>query len=229
MRSPIGRTRNTSRRLAAVLVMTACLVAVWGSGGSIAGASSLISRVSATTKQLRRGLVDVAAVAGIPGFERLRPISAKDQPRFVDPDPRGPCGARIKSLNLSKGASAVFVGPGLTVSDTIVGVSERRARAFMDANLADAQPGCAPYDSMADQTTTQHVEPTIVALPAVGDQRFGEVGRIESGGRTVYYAAVSVRRAAHVAVGLAIGAAPIKADSLQSYATVIDDHLRHLA
>ena len=52
------------------------------------------------------------------------------------------------------------------VTDTIVELTGQRAQAFMDAFLADATPGCGPFESMTNRGFAQTVKPTIIDFPS---------------------------------------------------------------
>lgn len=206
--------------LVVVLVLAAC------SDGSDPVESNT-PRIHSTFKELEPGLITAAQVeqAGLPPVRR---VPDQDAPVFENPDPRGPCGAPIDQPDLSRGATVVFAGRGFVLTESIVELTEDRARTFMDAFLADATPGCGKFDSMTNQGVVQTVTPTVVDLPAVGDQRAGINSAFTTEGQTAHGGAVLVRRGTRVAFGVVFAGSPVADDVVRELAIQVDQSLARL-
>jgi hypothetical protein len=95
--------------------------------------------------------------------------------------------------------------------------------------INDSHPPCRPYASTTNTGATQHVDPTIVNLPAVGAQRSGALLKITIGDQTTYGGAVVVRRGGYVGSITVISTLPVSSDLLSALAPRVDAEIRHVA
>lgn len=218
-----GRRRSRIGALTILVLVTAAC------SGATTDIQSNTPRVRSSARELRPGLLTARDVAKVPGLPELERVPENEAELFENPDPRAPCGAPIDQPDLSRGATAVFASSAFTLSDTVVALSEDAARSYLDANLADATPGCGPYRSRTNQGFTQTVTPTIVDIPPVGDQRVGQRGRIDVQDQILYIGAVLIRRGDKIVFSLVISAKPIRDDTVQALAQRIDEAAARLS
>jgi hypothetical protein len=131
---------------------------------------------------------DVAAATGAQDF-RSTPIEAV---LLRNPDPRGPCGARISIPDPSDGAATEFKGPELTIY--AITLSTPDGQHWIDQVRADSRPGCGAYDSQVALRGAQTVTPLgTIGLPAVGDDRIAYDSRVTTSTEHVVGTFVLVR------------------------------------
>jgi hypothetical protein len=185
------------------------------SSGS-SGAGSSTSRVEARSARLEPGLIRQTQLDGIPGLEGLTKRRLEDASVFENPDPRGPCGAVVPSLDLTGAAIAAFAteSGSRILFAAVVPMGEQNARAYMDAMLADAHPGCASWQSKTNTGQTQKVTPTIVSLPPIADQQTGMSGHVTVGAASGTIAAVSFRLGSRLVLAQYLGADPLEPETL---------------
>jgi hypothetical protein len=212
-------------RVAFGALMAIALALCTGFGG-VVHAFRTTDPVTSTDKTVRPGLL---RPADLDGFGTVKSVPLNKAKLFEDPDPRGPCGVKITPPRLSKGATRVFQAPGGVIIDTVVRVSEQRARALMDAMEHDAIAACPAYTSTTNTGAEQTVMPTLVDLPMVGDQRVGGTAAITVGGQTGYAGTVRIRRGRYLDFAVAFSGIPVRPDVVRVLAERMDGALRRLS
>jgi hypothetical protein len=228
-----GSPASSLRRAAVLLGVSVALVVVLGAcsiGASTGGkAESNTPRIRSTATDLQRGLVTNDELSKVSGLPRLRRVPLKNAPLFENPDPRGFCGAPIDQPDLSKGATAIFAANSATVSDTIVRLDETAARSYLDAAIADTQPGCPTFRSATNTGDQQTVNPgNVVALPPLGDQQTAGTATISVSGQTLHVGQVLVRRGDVLAFAVIFSTRPVPVRTVQQYATAVNTALTKL-
>lgn len=176
------------------------LVALAGVGCSSDGdrPASQTPRVTTdnTTSELKSALLttaDVRAVQGLPND--LAVTSLDDMSVYEDPDPRGPCGAKIAPPDFSDGVGVAFRSTSLGGFHFVVEPLGGAAGTYIDRLAEDTQQGCAPYDSTTNTGTTQHVQLVrTIELRSIGDQSHAAILEITNQGQTFSAAELVVRR-----------------------------------
>ena len=207
---------------AGVAAMTAC------SGGSTTTAiPSNTPHIRSTAASLRPGLITTKDLRSVPDLPTLEPVPLKQTNAFENPDPRGPCGAKISQPDLSKGATAVFESQApLTLSDTVLNLGTAAATNYLSTLLADARPGCPPYESTTRQGQTQTVTPSAFLDPLnAGAQRLVVLEKATVNDQTGYLGYAVVRRDGLIAITMVVSALPVSSDTIQALATQVGDAL----
>ncbi len=207
-------------RLPIVALVIACSAAACSGGDTTVESNT--PQIQSGAKKLEPGLVTLRDLAEVPGLPKLTTTPTADAPLFENPDPRAPCGAPIEQPDLSKGAVGVLSSNALDLVSSVVSLGEVEATRFMDATLADARPGCAPYESTTNQGTTQTVNPEIVEVPPVGDQRFAQTATIEVQGQTLYTGAALVRNGGILATSLIFSQVPVDPDTVAALTSAVN-------
>ena len=207
------RGRRVTRLIVVLVAMTAVGACSSSADSSI---KSSTPRLKSSAARLEPGLLRQRQIEGIPGLEGLTKRRLDDTSAFENPDPRGPCGAVVPELKMSDGAIRVFAtGNGSQVFfSSIVPMGEPKAKAYMDAMVADAYPGCSPFHSTTNTGRTQEIDPTVVTLPPIADQQVGELGKVSVGGVTGHIAGVIFRQGGLVVSAQYLGADPLDAETL---------------
>lgn len=186
------------------------------------GGRSSTPRLRTSDDQLERGLLNLDSLRAVPGLSNVTAQPTEESAVFQDPDPRGPCGAVISPLSLSRSAVAVFVGPGITVIELVIQTSEGKARTYFDEMLEDAKPGCQAYASKTNQGKTQRVDTELVELGPLGDQRLGLRAEIDVGSQTIHFGRASIRIGNRVAEGIVSANQPVSETMLLEIAKQIE-------
>ncbi len=163
------------------------------------------------------------SVASITGFEGVVATPFSDSEVFENPDPRGPCGGESPSPPLEGTAGAVFAGAAVTVVQVVAEGPE--ADEFFDAQIADIDEPCGPYQSTTNVETAQQVdEIEVTELP--GERGFFLTGRIVTPDQTAFTASGLVRNDAGVtSLVFAVAAEPIPSSAIESLIRLADAEL----
>lgn len=210
----------------AVVVLGAC------SSGSSTGerAKSNTPRIQSTARELQRGVVTAEELRAITGLPRLQPVPLKNAPLFENPDPRGPCGARISQPDFPKRAIAVFAANSVMVFEAVARLDEGTARAFVDSIIADAKPGCPPFESLTNTGAQQTVIPGItVELPQLSDQQIARTESISVLGHSNEAAEVLIRRGGLVALAAIFAERRVPVRTVQQFAAAVNSALGRLS
>ena len=111
--------------------------------------------------QLTKSLVSLEEIEDIPdapGELVEQPI--QDVSAFENPDPRGPCGAKISQPTFEDAALVAFATtqpPHSTIVQAVWDLPDDEAEEFLEAHRRDARPGCPTYTS-STPTGTQEVQ-----------------------------------------------------------------------
>jgi hypothetical protein len=157
-----------------------------------------------TTSDLRRvdGMpTDVQAVAGNGGLTE-------------DTDPRGPCGTTIAQPDLSSGATIGIGSASISGVQSVLRPTKPSAAAYLDANIADAKKGCAPWSKGAQRITLERVIPA-QRTPASVDQQLGVLLTIEQAGQTAHAGIVYLRAGDRLSELALLSPSPIEAKTLE--------------
>lgn len=130
-----------------------------------------------------------------------------------DPDPRGPCGVRLRQPSLHHGAVAQFrSGEPAAVFQWINRLPPGVASTFVAAVSDDIRPGCPAFNSA---TPYGHLERNtfvrVIPLPPLGDQRVAITLRIRlmaQGARAGYGTEILIREGDHLTVVTLTGLRP---------------------
>jgi hypothetical protein len=128
-------------------------------GGDKAAPGSATPRITGGADgPLAPGLLTQAQLRQVPGLSSAKVTSLEETSLFEDPDPRGPCGAKVPALSLDDAAGVAIA------AETIRGGAEfvRRlptgaATRYLDAVMADTRSGCPEYETTTNQGAKQRV------------------------------------------------------------------------
>lgn len=211
-----------------LIVLAAC-----GCGTSTPSSSptSLTSPLPANvgTQSLKAALLtthDLQAVPGAPADIRTtEPTGASSV--FTDPDPRGPCGARIPYPDFSTGATLAIQSSQLAGAEVAVDLPGAHAADFLSAMQADTHSGCPAYRSTTNIGTTQtarFIAP--LPMPASVDQAIGDQMSITSGGQTVDVYILAVRSGKRLEFFFLLSPAPLAKSFVYGLATAAGSKLK---
>lgn len=197
MRTPIINARG------ALMVVTAVLALLQAGCGEAGSERS-------DTPQVRPGsaggltaalltTADLRSVLALPGDAAA--VSLDDVKVYENPDPRGPCGAKIQVPAFARGR-----GVGLTAGPTdvgfefVFGLTLSEARAYVTSVAADTRVGCPAHQSTTNTGSIQNVRLLrTVDIGRLADQRTASVVEIINEGQTFQASQVTIRDADRVA------------------------------
>ena len=133
---------------------------------------------------------DVNAAYGDPGLFEAVPVD--DASLYDNPDPRGPCGAKIAQPPLQDGAVATFQSIS-SVRMLFYAVAwdlpPGEAASFVRKHLKDMDPGCPAFTSQTPFNAKQRVSLLgEIEIPKIGDLRLATSSRIQVNGQPPAYA-----------------------------------------
>jgi len=147
---------------------------------------------------------DLRSISGLPAD--MQAVSVNDLSLFADPDPRGPCGAKVQQPDLGGGAGTGIQSPSLQGAEFVVPLEESVARAYLSALIADTRAGCASHTSLTNNGTQQSVELLhVVGLPDLADQQTATVLGITNQGQRFEGAEVVLRKGGTIAFVVVFG------------------------
>lgn len=165
------------------------------------------------------------SVASIPGLENVTAQPLDDTAVFENPDPRGPCGGESPAPPIEGTAGAVFAAPTLSIVQVVARGPE--VDEFVEAQLADIEEPCGPYQSTTNVETAQQVdEIEVTELPR--EAGYFLTGRIVTADQTAFTASGLVRNADGVtSLVFAVSAEPIPSTVIESLIRLADAQLNN--
>lgn len=143
--------------IAALLVATA---AACSQGSSPEPSTPQITK-GADDEKLNASLISLEDLEGLPDAPTaLMEQPIEDASAFENPDPRGPCGAKVPQPAFRDAALAAFVTaqpPNATIVHAVWELPGDDAEEFLEAHRRDTRPGCPVYRSTTP-TGTQEVK-----------------------------------------------------------------------
>jgi len=143
--------------------------------------TSRTPRIESTAEELEPGLLTLSQVRAALDAPRYRRTSSEGLNLRGNPDPRGPCGAKVPQPSLRHGALASFRNRSSALATMVVEPGELATKRYLDAIVADSRPGCAAFDSTTNFGETQHVVPILVPLPPLADGAVASAGLVTIG------------------------------------------------
>jgi hypothetical protein len=142
-----------------VITIVLLMTLIGACGGNKSANGSNPSRITVGADgPLAPGLLTQTQLRQVPGLSSATVTSLQQVAMREDPDPRGPCGAKVPLVSL-KDAAGVAIK-----ADTIRGGAELvtrlpagGAKKYLDARMANATAGCPEYQTVTAQHVTQRV------------------------------------------------------------------------
>lgn len=159
-------TRKTTR--APFAFLCGLLIAACGSTGSSSdaatstsvGSASLTPQITATTAATASPTLTTGDLRAIPGLPTDVRVAAIDTTKiFENPDPRGPCGAKIPQPSFKNAAGVAISGTGLVGDQLVTELPSGQAAAYVRAMIQDGHTPCPQYTSTTNTGATQIVTP----------------------------------------------------------------------
>ncbi len=217
--------------------MVLCALAACSSAGSSAATSTSTSTTSSASKTpqitvasdgpLAPALLttdDLRAIEGLPADAAA--VALSDLSVYVDPDPRGPCGAKVPVLDLASGAGVGIQSAPVQGVELVARSDAKTASEYLDARVADAHAGCPEYETTTNRGEVQKVKlDRIIALQLDADQSLATQRAILVGDKVTSVTVIELRRGAVVAkLGLFAGT-PLTAATVQGVAARVAERL----
>ncbi len=166
-------------------------------GGKQRAAPESVPQITLTADgPLSPALISASQLRRVPGFATATVVPLNEVKIFEDPDPRGPCGAKVPVLKLndavglSWNAQAIRGGAQLVIRG-----ATGQAKKFLSARLNDIRPDCAVYTTKNAQGVTQEQKyDHAVRLPIDADQALAVVTALRIGGDVRAATSIEVRR-----------------------------------
>jgi hypothetical protein len=197
-------------RVASIIVFV-CLTAAacGGAGGTGSSANPVTAKV--TARSLRGALMTAAQLPATPDAFAGGPVG--NASITDDPDPRGPCGAKLSQPSLQSGAVAQFrsLEPA-AVFQWITRTPPGEATAYLAGVADDIRPGCAAFKSATPYGHPQlNVFVRATVLPPLGDQRVAVTMRLRllaPGDRAAYVTEILIREGDYMTAIIVSGLRP---------------------
>jgi hypothetical protein len=107
---------------------------------------------------LAPGLLTQTQLRQVPALSSATVSSLQDTVVFEDPDPRGPCGAKMSAISLEDAVGVAIKAETIrSGAELITRLSSGAAKHYLDARMADAKPGCPEFETATNQGATQRV------------------------------------------------------------------------
>lgn len=196
----------------AVVGLSVVATAVAGCGRGGTPAKSSTPRITLNeSPAVKAALLTTAELRAVPGIAATTSVVAlNDLQVFEDPDPRGPCGAKVAPLARAVAAGAGIQGSAVQGTELVVRVSEATAKAYLAALVHDARRGCPAFVTRTNTGAPQTVTPLKAgAVPGVADGAMAASFRLTSGTNVVQVTHAVVRRGAVVATLTLFAPAPL--------------------
>lgn len=212
-----------------------CALAACSSGGSAPVRSTTTASSTSKTPQitvasdgpLATALLttdDLRAIEGLPADAAV--VALSDLSVYVDPDPRGPCGAKVPVLDLTSGAGVGLQSASVQGVELVARSDAKTASEYLDARVADAHAGCPEYETTTNRGEVQKVKlDRIITLQLDVDQSLATQRAILVGDKVTSVTVIELRRGAVVAkLGIFAGT-PLTAATVRGVAARVAERL----
>lgn len=171
-----------------VLVAAAC----GGSNGTTATTRVTVGPLGS----LEAALLTQTQLRQVPGLPTAEVAPLTDLGVFEDPDPRGPCGARVPKLALTDTAMITITAQNIRGgAQLVVRLPSGDAKRYLDARQANTSRGCAPYEFKSPDGVNQRVQLVrVVRLHREFEQALAVVTALTVGERVRAATQIEVRR-----------------------------------
>jgi hypothetical protein len=181
------------------------------------------------TSSLRGGLITQADLDVTPSVTGITVASLGSGQVFTDPDPRGPCGAKLNQPSLEGAAGEALQG-AVNGVELIIHVDPAVAEDYVSAVQRDTRPGCPNWQSMTNTGATQTGElVTAVPLSVPADQATAALLRVTSQGSKLAGTEIILRDGGTVSVTIMFSAATLAVAPVQLLALKEATQLRAVA
>jgi hypothetical protein len=208
--------------LLVVLVLGAC-------GGHKGANGSNTPRITVGLEgPLAPGLVTQPQLRQVPGLSSAKVTSLLHASVFQDPDPRGPCGAKVPVVSLDDAVGAAISAQTIrSGAEFVTRLEAGAAQRYLDARMADATPGCPEYVTTTHQGASQRVLLVrIVRLPKEFQQALAVVLALKIGDSVRAATEIEVRHDDTLARTVIFTSAPMDDATVRGIASLIERNLR---
>ena len=162
-------------------------------------------------------LLSETDMEAVDGLQDAEANDVDDIEVYENPDPRGPCGARLAAPP-APDAGRVLTAGGITALHLVYADASEIDR-HIDVLEGDLWPGCGPHESLTNVGAVQQVaEPVALDTTGVGDRAVGWTTAITVDGETAHVGLVLAIGGGH-ATGLQVLAGhPVGSDTMLSLA-----------
>lgn len=141
-----------------LLVLLLVFAGACGSGGKGANRSNTPRITVAAEGELAPGLLTETQLRQVPGLPTAKVTSLQDTAVFSDPDPRGPCGAKVSTFSLKDAVGIAITSDEISSGvELVVRLPSGAAKKILDARTANATEGCPEYQTVTHQGAVQRV------------------------------------------------------------------------
>ncbi|HVT78633.1 MAG TPA: hypothetical protein VHD87_16455 [Acidimicrobiales bacterium] len=216
------------RRAVGILLVAAL---VGGCGGGSSGKKSNTAAINAgDTGPLAPALLTQSQLRQVPGLSTAVVTSLKQTTFFADPDPRGPCGAKVPALSVKDAVGVAIKADGVRGAAQIVArLPEGTAKKILDARMADSTAGCPEFETVTHQGVHQRVLLVrIVRLHKEFEQALAVVNAIKIGKSVRAATQIDVRDGDVVSRIVIFTTAPIDNVTVRGIASLMGQNLHAL-
>lgn len=179
-----------------------CVAASFAGCGVSESSRSQTPRIEErAASELTSSLLTTADLRSVPGLPRdVEAVSLDVVGLYENPDPRGPCGAKIHTPAPSRSRGVGLRSQQDFGWEFVFGLSLAEAKAYVGSVIADTRAGCPEHRSTTNTGSVQRVRlERIVDVGAVGDEQVASTFALTNNGHTMRGAQITIRKANRVA------------------------------
>ncbi|HVV35642.1 MAG TPA: hypothetical protein VHC63_03500 [Acidimicrobiales bacterium] len=215
-------------RRAVGILLVAVLVGACG-GGNGAKKSNAAAITAGETGPLAPALLTQTQLRQVPGLSTAVVTSLTQTTYFADPDPRGPCGAKVPALSVKDAAGVAIKADALQAAQIVTRLPEGTAKKILDARMADSTAGCPEFETVTHQGVHQRVLLVrIVRLHKEFEQALAVVNAIKIGKSVRAATQIDVRDGNVVSRIVIFTNAPIDNVTVRGVASLMGQNLHAL-
>jgi hypothetical protein len=192
-------------------------------GGSHSPPASAPRITVGATGPLAPGLLTESQWQRVPGFASAKVTTLDQTAVFADPDPRGPCGAKVPELPLRDAAAiAVAADTIRSGAELVVRTKPGVAKQYLDARMADSRQGCPEYATVTNKGVRQRVLLVrIVKLNREFEQALAVVTALKVQDSVRAATQIEVRRGDMIARTVIFSDAPLATETVRGIAALM--------
>jgi hypothetical protein len=197
-------------------------------GNSKAANGTKTPRITvASDGPLAPGLLSQSQLRQVPGLSTATVGPLDNTAPFEDPDPRGPCGAKVPRISLRDATGVLIKADTLRGgAELVMRLPSGAAKKVLDARMADATERCPEYATVTHQGVAQRVLLVrIVRLHKEFQQALAVVNAIKIGDSVRAATQIEVRRGDILARTVLFSETPLDDATVRGVASLMGRNL----
>lgn len=172
--------------------------------------------------ELEPAIVRAIDLLKVPGLTVMRRLTEVDNPGYVGPNFKGPCGSQVEQPATTKRLAAAFRGSFATISQVVAELEPEDGRRIIDDLRDSLDTECEPQSLPSSEGPLTYQQGESVLIGPMGEDRVGYFATTSLGDETAFLGEIVIRSGSIVSYVILSSQAPIAPETLASLAELAD-------